>query len=216
MALTLYRGFPLCWPLPTREVRDGDRRETQTAGATRADAPSGAFVVGAVDRPLVATHELAWPASDRATLVAVEEFLAACAGRFGAYWLPTLRDDFTVVAAGLNTRTVASWGYASTVFPAFSAVAGGDHLLAIRPDGTYRIRRITAAVDNGDGTDTLTLSTALGTDIGTASQTLLSPAARFMLLRLARLDTDTITTTYTHGECATIRVPAVEIPRETP
>ena len=125
-----------------------------------------------------------------------------------ASWPPTWRRDFTLTATAASDATdliVEDTGYVETQFPDESR----RHLAVIISGGgarTVYARRITDAVDNADGTETLTLESALGVAV--------DQYAVLSFLVLARLDADDIPIEWFHLGAAEASVRFVEIPRE--
>jgi hypothetical protein len=74
-----------------------------------------------------------------------------------SWWLPTWRDDLPFVSKAANTITID--GDASD-FAAWWPTQR-EHVQVLETDGTITRAKITAAVDNGNGTWTLTIGTTL-------------------------------------------------------
>lgn len=85
-------------------------------------------------------------------------FVATVRGRQRAFWLPSWRPDFTFISKSTNTITVS--GTDSSDFSAWYP-AQRDRLQIIENSGVVTYARITNAVDNGNGTVTLTIGTTL-------------------------------------------------------
>ena len=139
----------------------------------------------------------------RATIRALEAWFASVAGMFGTFYIPTYVADMPLAAAiGASDTTVdiAAIGYTATLFPSTAR----RRLAFITASGIIE-RVVTAAVDNGDGTETLTLASSLGVAF---------PATGLVSFSLlVRLASDVLTITRqsaTVGECvlACIEVPA--------
>lgn len=82
-------------------------------------------------------------------------FLATVKGRQKAFWLSTWRDDLPFVSKSTNTITVEA------DVPAWFPLQR-QYVQVVETDGTETRAKITASVDNGDGTYTLTIGTTLG------------------------------------------------------
>lgn len=87
-------------------------------------------------------------------------FLGTVKGPQKTWWLPTWRDDVTFVSKAVNTITIES-DDGSDFFGWFPKLR--EHIQIEETNGTITRRKITAAVDNGDGTITLTIGVTLGT-----------------------------------------------------
>jgi hypothetical protein len=137
-------------------------------------------------------------------------FLAARQGRFRPFWLPSWGADLVLaqdVAAADAGIKIENMFYTRFYFPskarryvALIPASGG-------PGKVYR--HIIAAVDNGDGTETLTFDAAVGAYFPAAS-TMVS------LLAFARLGADEIEIEWDNTELAYCRLALQELPREAP
>lgn len=153
-------------------------------------------------------RDMTWVAFTRAEVKALRAFIDARKGRAVPFWMPSWDDDMTLtapVSAGVNVFTVQSMGYAANVFP-----AGPAHRYIYLLDGTTaRFGKVTGAVDNGDGTETITLLNNLTADISPAT-------TQISFLRLCRLDSDDVDIEWITGGIATARLSIVELPAEVP
>jgi hypothetical protein len=86
----------------------------------------------------------------------IKLFLATVKGRQKAFWLPTYRDDLPFVSKAANTITVE--GDVAAWYP-----SQRQHVQVEEDSGTITRAEITEAVNNGDGTYTLTIGTTLAT-----------------------------------------------------
>ena len=75
-----------------------------------------------------------------------------------AFWLSTWRDDFTFVSKATNTVTVSTTD-GSDFFGWWPDQR--QYLQIVQADGTITRCKVTAAVDNGNGTATLTVGVTL-------------------------------------------------------
>jgi hypothetical protein len=97
----------------------------------------------------------------------LKRFLATVHGPQKTFWLPAWRCDLVPVSSGVNTLTIEnptedSGGF-TTGAPAdfFTWYATRQDIQIRQADGTITRATITNAVDNGDGTITLTIGTTL-------------------------------------------------------
>jgi hypothetical protein len=70
----------------------------------------GAGVLAAPDAPLRETQTLEWLCETRAALAALEAFLARRAGQLAPCWVPSFRQDATIVAWGDGGADVRAAG----------------------------------------------------------------------------------------------------------
>lgn len=160
------------------------------------------------------THDLTWICPTRAALADLEAFFTARRGPLGAWWLPVVRRDVRRSAVtdngdGTATWTVAASGYAGAVFPDLTQRA----VLAFGAGGALASRReafqVTAAVDNGDGTETWTVAAA-----GTEGTGTVPTDAFIALLEPVRLSDDGWSVEYPTGSVAVVRASAVTVTEE--
>jgi hypothetical protein len=144
-----------------------------------------------------------WWAKGRTSIAALKAFLHRRKGRAVPFWLPTWRRDLPLaeaIAAG-ETFDIKDVGYTELQFPFVSR----RHIALISTAGDVTIREIAYAVDNGDGTETITVSGALPE----------MPASTMVsLLTLMRLADDQVEIEWSTRAMAQARVPVTEIPRE--
>jgi hypothetical protein len=202
---TLYRGHDLLTPMPNGDpIRDQTwRQETEVL-----DGGVGQWASSwPVDAP-----ELDWPFAivlDSRDLVSEWLlWLAYRRGRYAPFWMPTWRRDFQLAVSAGSSATeliVYDTGYTGSGF----TTEARRHLAVIVAGGGARTiypRRITASVDNADGTETLTLESTVG--VALDRHCVLSH------LVLARLDDDTHTVHWHHPNLAIATVRITELPRQ--
>jgi hypothetical protein len=160
VSLPVFRSLPV-WPLPF-DWEQYDTQYLQTVAETRdADGLVAVTVLGEYARLQLDTGV---GQLDRAELALVFAWFAAVQGRRGRFWLPSDRWDLV-----LPTESVAGLTLNVAAIGAVALVARGFAIL-IR-DGaraSWYARRVTAAVVEEDGTETLTLEAevpALGIDV---------------------------------------------------
>ena len=121
----------------------------------------------------------------------LKAFLAAVRGCQRAFWLPSYRTDLLAV----------SWSGSNLIVQGPSDAAGGlaswwplqrDRIQVEQADGNLVLSKITAVVDNHDGTLTLTLGTAQGSPTGAA-------ITRVSWLELCRFDSPNFEVTFSNG-----------------
>ena len=82
-------------------------------------------------------------------------------GAFGAFWLPSYQQDLTpigTIGSADATFDILHCQYTTLDFPGTQR----RQIAFVQPDSSFIKRSITAAVDNGDGTETLTINEPLG------------------------------------------------------
>lgn len=124
-----------------------------------------------------------WNLEGRAQLNAWRSMVYALNGKRNSLWVPTWLDDLTLVgnmASGATAMPVAWSGYAARI-----AQATNRRDLRIElTSGAVLYRRIMSSVDNGNGTETLTLNSALGVAVTPAQ------VAQVSFMGLCRSDSD--------------------------
>lgn len=112
----------------------------------------------------VPVRSFSWLADGRTEVAALQAFLDARKGRIVPFWTPTycgevpLYEDKLAAASSLR---VPFFGYTRFLFPQ----PWRRYLAIVPPGGAYFVRKVSTATDNGDGTETLTLTAALGVDV---------------------------------------------------
>ncbi len=202
---TYYRGHDLLTEMPNAH---SDRDETETIQSDSLDGTVGQQVIARAWASPVLARPQVFTLHTRAL---VNDFLLWCAvrrGRFAPLWVPTWRRDFVLaepIGAADTEITVEATGYTDTQF----GDEARQHLAIItQGSGTRTVypRRITDATDNGDGTETLTIESALGVAADTY--------AWLSFLVLSRLESDDIPVEWSHLGLAEASVQFVEIPRQ--
>jgi len=108
------------------------------------------------------------------------------------------------VASASNTLVIRAMGYTARWFPDESR----RHLAIITAPDVIAHRRVTEAVDNGDGTETLTLNAVVGVNL--RAETLVS------LMHYARLEQDALALVWQDPDLATAELRFRELPSEEP
>lgn len=108
----------------------------------------------------------------------VKKFFAAARGRQRSFWLPTWRKDLDPTASGVNTLTIEGPADADGGF--FAWYPTKNAIQVVQADGTVTRATITNAVDNTNGTITLTTGVTLSG----------SPITMVSWLELCHLESD--------------------------
>jgi hypothetical protein len=124
-------------------------------------SPAGAFAVyPRADVPYT-EHPLSLVFFNAEEAYAFQLFFDLVMGAFGAFWLPSYQQDLTpigTIADDATTFDIRHCGYTALDFPGTQR----RQIAFVQPDGSFIKRSITAAVDNGDETETLTINEPLG------------------------------------------------------
>jgi hypothetical protein len=130
-------------------------------------------------------------------------------GRLNPFWIPTWDQDLVLFQDVLSTDTgirIQSEFYSRFFFPS----AARRFLAFIPVDGSGNVyAQVTAASDNGDGTESLTLAAPAGKNFAAAT-TMVS------FLTFARLAEDRVSIKWDSSEHAESILSLVELPRELP
>lgn len=149
-----------------------------------------------------------WYAPNRPAIAALRAFLDARKGRVVPFWVPTYTGDLVLAQAALAGQSalrVFATGYRPYLFPRPSR----RHLALLSASGTFERRKVTLAIDNGDGTDTLSLDSALTADV--------TPQATLVcFLTLCRLESDLTAIAWPRPGHAEASLRFVEVPLEVP
>ncbi len=135
----------------------------------------------------------------KADAAAVTAWFHARRGRLKPFWMPTFEQDLAVVS-GLGTTSiiVEERGYTE-----WMTARARRQLAFCEPDGTVTALEVTGAADNGNGTETLSLSgtAPLGTSL-----------VSFLLY--GRLASDVLRIEWYNSEQASCEIGLVELPEE--
>lgn len=210
-----YQGFDvLSWLPDGIESRSG----AWTTPLERIDVPSGAFALAAPALHPVHTTKAVYRCLSRADHAPLWTWLSAQLGRYGSFWCPTFQRDLEITNSGtLGTWIIRYAGFAAL----FAADPSAKYLYGFTNGGALVATvKVTAAADNGDGTETITYSTnsllvSGNGGIGVYVTTLVSVVAA-SLLRFARLDTDAISQTFATREIIDVAIEIATITGEAP
>lgn len=176
----------------------------------------GSLVVNPVGRKLwdeyagvpLSRRSFEWFAHGRTEIAALRSFLDARKGRLTPFWTPTYCHELPMAADALAAQSsikVHKVGYGQFLF----AHAARKYLALVKSSGAFLMRKVTLVVDNGDGTETLTLDAGLGEDLPAAT-------TRPSFLALCRLDEDTTLVRWYGPELAEATIAFREVPLEVP
>lgn len=204
--MTTYKGFDILDM--THPNRDGTGNVSYNRMANLLDNKTGKRSVDDAAGVSLPQHSFSWFAGSRTDIVKLKAFLAARIGRAIPFWVPTYNRDLVLVGditGGTQSFQVRDTGYVKYLYSYLSR----KYLVFIATDGTFVIRKVTSAINNGDGTETLVVDAIFGATIPAAS-TLVS------FFVLCRLNDDDVQITWHHRSLAEAALSFVEIPKETP
>lgn len=168
-------------------------------------------LIGVVDKggtPLV-TQDFPWWLDTHPSITAFRAFLYRRFGQVRPFWVPTWDQDLVLAQAVAPSDTqfnIRSEFYARFLFP----TPARRYLAFLPVDGSAPLyRKVTAAHDNGDGTELLTIDSALGVAATVASHMI-------SFLTLVRLAKDAVTLRWDSSEHAEALLSFQEVPRELP
>jgi hypothetical protein len=159
-ALATYNGDGIVRPVWDRLI---DNESTNTDGV---HAMTQILDHGGVPYSLGTADKADWfravvlTGGDQAAWQWFKLFMSTVKGRQKKFWLPTWRKDLTFVSKATNTVTVSTLD--GSDFAAWWPQQR-EHIQIVEANGTVTRAKITAAVDNGNGTRTLTIGQTLST-----------------------------------------------------
>jgi hypothetical protein len=154
-------------------------------------------------------QEFPWWLDTHPTVTAFRAFILRRFGQLIPFWIPTWDQDLVLAQDVSSTDTgikIRSEFYSRFFFP-----SEARRFIAFIPmDGSGNVYgKITGAVDNGDGTETLTLEALTG-KIFPAASTMVS------FLTLVRLEADRVSIKWDSADHAEALLALQEVPREVP
>lgn len=202
--MTTYRGFDV---LELEPDRGGGTPEEIERKVFVLDSVTGIRSSEAADPSPATVRDFAWLTFNRTEAKALRDFLDARQGRAVPMWVPAWEEDMTLTAdhGAVAVLTILGMGYAAQMFPPGSM---RRHLAIRVPGGAFHYRKVIAAVDNGNGTETVTLETAVPVAMPLRG-TLIA------ILHFARLDDDVVEIEWA-GQFAEARLRTRDLPTETP
>jgi len=201
--MTLYLGYDLLEaPSDARE----DPQERMSRSIATFDPRVGRRRAQSRNAAPPQQRSYLWTCQDRAAIASLKAWLLRRKGRLIPFWVPTWRRDVVLHAGVSSTDTaivIEAMNYTEMMFPSKAR----RHLAFWAPSGALICRAVTAASNNGS-TETLSLSSSLGTSF--PKEGLVS------FLALSRLDSDDVEITYHTDAVAEARLAFVELPQEAP
>lgn len=205
VAATTYRNFEVLEVEPSRADGIEDKFERRVYLLDTGTGTRTADAAEAVGSPV---RDIEWQTYTRAEARALREFMDRRGGRRVPFWVSAWEEDLALAVdagASASSITVLAAGYTARHFAAGRA---RRHVAIRTPDGPVRYREVLSAVDNGNGTETLTLDSPVPEAMVTTSTTV-------SFLRFVRLDEDSVSVEWTAG-FASSKVAIRDLPGETP
>jgi hypothetical protein len=206
LSLTQYKGMdvlelPAQWP--------SDLKRKYHRDLIHIDPSVGPITV--IDKAgyAVTSQPFPWMMLNHSQVTTLRAFVLARFGRLRPFWIPTWDQDLVMYQDALNGDSgikIKSEFYTRFMFPNNSR----RYLALIPFDSSGNVyRKITSAVDNGDGTETLGFDSNLPKAF---------PAAKTMVcfLVFARLDADDIEIEWMNNDLAQTTLEFTEVPFEAP
>lgn len=206
ISLTQFKGFDVLDVAPNW---DKEQKRNYARSTVTMDPDIGPITVKDKGGSPLVSHTLNWWIDSHADITKFRAFILKRYGQLVPFWTPTWDVDLVLQAnanAGVSVLTIKLMDYTRFFFP-----SRARRFLALLPTGpgTARYVEVTAAVDNGDGTESLTLAAPLVDDV-TIDGTMIS------FLTFCRLGSDDAEIVWSNTEFAECNLPIKEIPRELP
>jgi hypothetical protein len=154
-------------------------------------------------------QEFPWWLDTHPVVTAFRAFILRRFGQFNPFWIPTWDQDLVLaedVGSTDSGITIQSEFYSRFLFP----TEARRFIAFIPTDGSGNVYlKVTGAIDNLNGTETLSLEAPVGKNFAAAT-TMVS------LLTLARLDADRVSIKWDSTDHAESLLALVEVPREVP
>jgi len=205
-SLTQFKGYDVLEIAPN--WASGLKRN-YTRSTVTMDPGIGPITVDDKGGTPIVSHELPWWIDKHSKITAFRAFLLGRKGRFTPFWQPTWDQDLVLVATAFSSSSVLnikSMNYSRFFFP-----DPARRVLALisRSGGANRFVQVIGAIDNFDGTESLTLSVPLTADVPVDS-TMIS------FLAFSRMTDDAATIIWQSTEYAEAIIGIQELPREIP
>jgi hypothetical protein len=205
-ALTQFKSFDVL-EVPPNWV-NGLKREYDRTMDTLDPGPGPLTVIDHSGVPVV-DHELPWWIDTHAKITAFRAFVLARYGQLNPFWCPTWDQDLVLnedASSGAAFLVISFVNYARFFFP---TIARRYLALISRTGAPNAYVEVTGAVNNGNGTETLTLGAPLGAA---------APAATTMVsfLTFGRQSADVVTIKWESTEYAETALGIQELPQEIP
>lgn len=206
ISLTQFKGIDVLEAMPNWAT---DLNRKYKRSLVTLDPKIGPITVIDKGGSAVVGQEFPWYLADHAAVTTFRAFLLARFGQLKAFWIPTWDQDLVLAQDVGSTDSgieIQSEFYTRFFFPNKAR----QYLAFIPEDGSGNVyRKVTAAVDNEDGTETLTLESTPGKSFS-KDTTMVS------FLTLARLASDDALIEWSNSDLAQASLQIQEVPREVP
>jgi hypothetical protein len=206
IALTQYQGYDVLEVMPNW-ARDLNR--TYKRSLVTLDPKIGPMQVDDKGGSAVVQQQFPWFLKDHPSVTTLRAFILKRFGQLVPFWTPTWDQDLVLASDVGSTDTsivIQSVYYTRFFFP----IKSRRYIAFIPQNGGPNVyRKITAAQDNGNGTETLTLDSATGVAFPKGS-TMVS------FLTLSRLASDDAEIDWMTNDVAQAELTFQEVPREVP
>jgi hypothetical protein len=204
--LTQFLGFDVLEVAPNWE---SGLERAYSRSITTMDPGTGPITVEDKGGTPIVQHTLTWWIQPHSAVTAIRAFLLARRGQFAPFWTPTFDADLVLAeeaTAGSAVLNIQSVDYTRFFFPD----PARRYLALISRGATPNVYlTVTGAVDNGDGTESLTLSAPLAANVPLDS-------VMISFLAFSRLDSDDNKIIWESTEFAQAAIGIQELPRELP
>ena len=204
--MTTYNGYDVLDATTPNRANTGKVAFSRVVGIL--DSSVGHRTWDDHDNDSIPDFTFSWMCFTRADILALKSFLDSRHGRVVPVWVPTYSRDLILtgdIVIHSTSFTISDTGYSKHQFPHTAR----RNLAFIAADGSMVCKKALSAVNNGNGTETLTVDTEFNPAI-TASSTLVS------FLVLSRLTDDMAVIVWHNKQIAECNIHFVELPKETP
>jgi hypothetical protein len=202
----MFKGFPVLEQMPNWV---SDLNRTYNRSIAILDPKIGPISAVPKGQTSVVEQEFPWYLANHAAVTKLRAFLLGQFGQLRDFWIPTWDQDLVLVndVGAIDTGiTIASEFYSRFLFPSKAR----QYLAFIPIDGSGNVyAQVTAAADNGDGTELLTLAAATGKAFAKAT-------TQISFLTLARLASDDSEIEWFSSDLAQTSLTFQEVPTEVP
>jgi hypothetical protein len=204
---TQYKGFDVLEIAPN--WADAPLKRSYKRSMVTIDPKIGPIEVVDKGGTAIVGQEFPYWLDTHPNVTAFRAFILRRFGQMNAFWIPTWDQDLVLFQDVLSTDSgirIQSEFYSRFLFPTPSR----RYIAFIPIDGSGNVyRKVTSAVDNGDGTENLVLDSATGKNFGMGT-TMIS------FLTFARLGSDVTSIKWDSSEHAESIITLQEVPRELP
>jgi hypothetical protein len=185
-----------------------EQEDSVTCDLLTVDASKGAWAtLGRMDSGLTITRPYSWLLKTRQEIANFLAFLETRKGKANDFWMPSWSKDMQTVQTVSPTDislTIDSIGYTQMIK---NHASRSDLAFFFADNSAPAYRHITASADPSDGTETISISSALGKTVP------ITGFAAISFLNLCRLDADSIEIEWHSDSIATVSFRITEVPQ---